>query len=303
MNIILIITICLLVIVTIILIWGGVTNWKFIPKKKENYSNCIIVTPAGRKRYLQKLVSALEKQEKDFDEWHLWENTRNENDKKYLYELEKNYPWIKVITRNEDDKKGTNSNIHKFFDYTINPGTIYIRLDDDILWLEDNFIKNLKKFREENPQYFLVFANIVNNQKCDYIHQQIGALPSSIPELENLCKGNLWKEETGKPICKEIHKAFIKARKNNTTDKWKFDKKVIDDYSRVSINAICWIGGSYNNFGKIVGEDEEQWLSSDYPKKIKTPCVIYGGALCVHFAFYTQRDDELEKMINEIADT
>jgi len=37
MNIILIITICLLVIVTIILIWGGVTNWKFIPKKKENY--------------------------------------------------------------------------------------------------------------------------------------------------------------------------------------------------------------------------------------------------------------------------
>ena len=35
MSIILIITICLLVIVTAILIWGGVTNWKFIPKKKE----------------------------------------------------------------------------------------------------------------------------------------------------------------------------------------------------------------------------------------------------------------------------
>ena len=34
MNIILIITICLVVIVTIILIWGGVTNWKFIPKKE-----------------------------------------------------------------------------------------------------------------------------------------------------------------------------------------------------------------------------------------------------------------------------
>jgi len=38
MSIILIISICLLVIVTAILIWGGVTNWKFIPKKKENYS-------------------------------------------------------------------------------------------------------------------------------------------------------------------------------------------------------------------------------------------------------------------------
>ena len=38
MNIILIITICLLVIVTIILIWGGVTHWKFIHKKKEYYN-------------------------------------------------------------------------------------------------------------------------------------------------------------------------------------------------------------------------------------------------------------------------
>ena len=39
MNIILIIAICLLVIITIILIWGGVTQWKFIPKKKEYYNN------------------------------------------------------------------------------------------------------------------------------------------------------------------------------------------------------------------------------------------------------------------------
>ena len=208
-----IILIILFVIILTIIIWGGATSWRFIPKKKENYSNCIVVTPAGRKRYLQKLVSALEKQEKDFDEWHLWENTRNENDKKYLYELEKNYPWIKVITRNEDDKKGTNENIHKFFDYTTNSGTIYIRLDDDILWLEDNFIKNLKKFREENPQYFLVFANIVNNQKCDYIHQQIGALPSSIPELEDSCWGDLWKEETVSQFVKKYIKPLLKLGK------------------------------------------------------------------------------------------
>ena len=39
MSIILIIAICLLVIASIILVWGGVTNWKFIPKKKEYYNN------------------------------------------------------------------------------------------------------------------------------------------------------------------------------------------------------------------------------------------------------------------------
>jgi len=49
------------------------------PKYPDDYSQkpkCIVVTPAGRRRYLEKLVKCLELQKDDFDEWHLWENTR-----------------------------------------------------------------------------------------------------------------------------------------------------------------------------------------------------------------------------------
>lgn len=35
----------------------------------------IIVTPAGRKRYMEILSSHLDKQRSDFDEWHIWQNT------------------------------------------------------------------------------------------------------------------------------------------------------------------------------------------------------------------------------------
>ena len=59
----------------------------------------IVVTPAGRKRYLKILLKNLQKQKNDFDEWHLWENTRNKEDEIYIKELEKKYDWIKCIKR------------------------------------------------------------------------------------------------------------------------------------------------------------------------------------------------------------
>lgn len=41
-----------------------------------------------------------------------------------------------------------------------------------------------------------------------------------------------------------------------------------------------------------VGNDEEQWLSVDKPRSMGNAHrnVIYGGAICAHFSFYTQRD-------------
>jgi hypothetical protein len=47
--------------------------------------------------------------------------------------------------------------------------------------------------------------------------------------------------------------------------------------------------------------DEEGWLSADFPRELGVPCIIYGGALCVHFAFYTQRGEALEAVLDEIA--
>ena len=71
----------------------------------------IVVTPAGRERYLKILLKNLEKQKNDFDEWHLWENTRNKEDEKYIRNLEKEYDWIKCINyewNNSKENKGTN---------------------------------------------------------------------------------------------------------------------------------------------------------------------------------------------------
>ena len=128
----------------------------------------IVVTPSGRKRYLEKLYKHLCNQKTDFQYWHLWINTVDKNDIEYMKTLEKENSWIKLI-HIENLICTSNENISKFFRYAVDPDTVYIRLDDDVVWLENNFIKKLSTFRIENPEYFLVFANIVNNNVIDYI--------------------------------------------------------------------------------------------------------------------------------------
>lgn len=59
----------------------------------------IVVTPAGRERYLRILVKHLERQKADFDEWHLWDNAQTQEDRDYINQLTREYSWIKCITR------------------------------------------------------------------------------------------------------------------------------------------------------------------------------------------------------------
>jgi hypothetical protein len=251
--------------------------------------NVIVVTPAGRKRYLEKLYKHLCNQKTDFKEWHLWINTVNENDIEYMKVLEKSNDWIKLV-HIDNITCTSNRNISKFFRYTVDPDNVYIRLDDDVVWLENNFIKKLSTFRIENPEYFLVYANIVNNNVIDHIHQNNGAI-QNVPNIDNICKGNSWKNAA---FAHEIHTQFINARKSNNIDIWKFEPKLTN--SRVSINAISWIGPSFSDFAndETRTKDEEQFLSCDYPRSMKKMNIIYGDALCVHLGFFTQRDAIIE---------
>ena len=42
--------------------------------------------------------------------------------------------------------------------------------------------------------------------------------------------------------------------------------------------------------GITVDSNEEQAISSDIPRQLNRPNIIYGEPLIVHFAFHTQRD-------------
>jgi len=253
----------------------------------------IIVTPAGRKQYLQKLLNHLLLQRDHFDEWHLWNNCQGENEEN-LSKLEQEYDFIKVIHNSSlPRRKPHNFNVCRFYQYAKDTGTIYIKLDDDIVWMEPDFIKKLVQFRIENPEPFLVFGNVINNQIVNYIHQ-CGGLLQDLEILDYHCYGNLHRSKAN---CIKLHKEFLESRKAGNLDDWKFDRWELKDFEVCCINCVAWFGEKIS----IPRIKDELYFSHSVPKRRNTPNVIFGSAICVHLSYWKQRSPELEAMLDDIS--
>lgn len=273
-----------------------------------NYK-CIIVTPAGRRRYLKHLLFNLEKQTAYFNEWHLWDNTRTDVDRLYIYSLQSQYSWIKVIDRTvynqenflvDSKYQGSLIAINRFYDYTIDKSTIYIRLDDDIVWLDDDFIKTFKQFRIDHPKNTLVIANIINNNITAHLQQKNGKVLQKFPKIDYDCTGNYYKNPEFAFL---LHEEFSDSRLNKETHLWKFPDHIVSDFKRISINAISWFGDNFEDLSKHY-HGEETYLTEILPKKRNNPILICGNALCLHFAFNDQRcfkykNDKLDDKLYE----
>jgi hypothetical protein len=249
----------------------------------------VVVTPAGRREYLENLFAHMKKQKSTYNEWHLWMNTQKTDDIEYMERLASENEWVKLKYHPKSDPSKGNMNIFKFFDYAVDPNTVYLRLDDDIVWLEDGFISNMFKQRLAHPENFLVFANIINNGIITHMHQRSGAFVLEDKIVDFSSGGNGWNDVD---IVTRLHNAFIEDVKSGNLDKWKksFNTWVAEDYPRISINAISWFGEEMRKVDRNLIVDEEQYLSSDYPKEVRKPNIIVGQPVCVHYAFYTQRE-------------
>ena len=56
-----------------------------------NHKKVVVVTPAGRKRYLEILVHYILKEKNIIDKYVLWGNTRNQEDIEYMKYLTNKY--------------------------------------------------------------------------------------------------------------------------------------------------------------------------------------------------------------------
>ena len=134
----------------------------------------IAVTPAGRERYLKVLSKNLDKFKGIIDEWHLWVNTIDENDINWMKTLEANDPDFIKLTYNPHNRVNGNSSICDFFPlYNGTKETVFIRFDDDVVFIDDN-LTDFIDFRIDNPQFFLVYANLINNGLNTHILQRLG---------------------------------------------------------------------------------------------------------------------------------
>lgn len=254
-----------------------------------NNHRIVVVTPAGRKEYLEILIPYILRDSDIVDEYHLWANTDVTEDLNYIELMSKKYPnFIKVIYRDPSIPvpAARSLAIFQFFKTCIDENTIYIRLDDDIVFIEQDAIKKLALFRIENPKYFLVYGNIINNAICTHLHQRFGAVESEELATYDCTSPIGW---ANGEFAEFVHHNFIRKFKIRELDKFKFNVWELPYYERVSINVISWLGTEFNKFDGKVGNDEELWLSQIKPSEIKKMNCIYGQSLFSHYAFYTQR--------------
>lgn len=251
----------------------------------------IVVIPAGRRRYMEVGLPYILREYDVIDEIRYWVNTDEEADIEWMVEKSKQYDKIKLdfeFRYNPDIK--SNRNIGKFFKKCVEKDTVYLRIDDDIVWMDCNYVEKMVNFRLKHPNYFLTYGNILNNAIVDYIHQRTNCFSDEFNKNIRIEYNCLDSQGWSNPsVAEKKHMQFLYDIENNNIDKYKFTKWILSDCERVSINSICWIGEEFSKFNGEVGVDEEQWLSVDKPSELKCYNIINGDAVCVHYAFYPQR--------------
>ncbi len=243
----------------------------------------VCVTPAGRRRYLELLVPQILSSSL-VDEYHLWENTTDCSDVQYLHSLQKSSSKVHVI-KPTILPPGPVTSICQFFKNSIDPQTIYIRFDDDIVYIEPNFFERFLKFRIENPQFFLVFPNIVNNAICTFVQAVKGTIDPGLKIMPWCFEPTAWENPR---FAEQLHRKFLQAVAGGKIADWYFGVRMLS-LCRISINCMSWFGRDFAAFNGEVDSDEEQYLSVIKPSQINQLNCICGDIIVSHFAFRPQR--------------
>ena len=255
----------------------------------DNYK-VVTNSPYGRKRYVEILVEYLLASRPIIDKHVFWLNTDVQEDLDYVHSLVNQYPDFFEILELPyiEELKYSSKNVARFYEYCLDPDTVYCKIDDDIVWFEHKEFENFIRFRINNPEYFIIFANTVNNAINYYIHEKIGALQKDdFPPTSYSSISNAWSNYS---YAIKHFKSFYDHYKNGTLSKMKFDRWVLSEYERYSINFFAWMGSEFAKFGTC-GKDDEKWLSQLKPAEREMPNCIYGNFIAVHYAYYTQRKE------------
>jgi hypothetical protein len=256
----------------------------------------VCFVPAGRKELLEVLTKYFEMNRHIVDEVMLWENTMVKEDIEYMRTLEKNDKLFKCYRIPEGERfiqRPVQYNTGRFYKYTIDPKTIYIRFDDDMVFIDRDYFKNILDFRIDNPDYFLVFGNIFNNAVTSYLYQKNNLVTQMFGICSDYCMDSVgWGSA---PFAVYLHKEFWNAYDNSDVKKYFcFERHELENNHRFSISNFAFFGKDFAMFrgdlrevkcpNNMESQDEELWLTY-YPSTIGRKNVICGNALTVHFTF------------------
>lgn len=255
-----------------------------------------VVTAAGRQVYLDVLKEYILNDD-SIDEWILWDNCRKESDRDYINELDRMYPKIKIFRIPNAD--GTNLSVNRFYKFCNERDTFYIKLDDDIVWIQPGFAKTmLDSALGEREKYIWWSPIVINNAISTWLvkyHSQVH-IGNNISAQASDDVG--WRSSL---FAEQLHRVFISYAAAGKFSSFYAGYHDICS-SRFSINALCFFGSEVADLGEMFcppNVDDEEWISAVLPSKLKRPGRVVGNCLVSHFAFYVQESHLLKTDIIE----
>ncbi|KAG5662971.1 hypothetical protein KAF25_000907 [Fusarium avenaceum] len=70
----------------------------------------------------------------------------------------------------------------------VEDSVMYVKIDDDIVFMEDSVIPSIVKKKVDHPEYFIVSANVVNQPLLSWIHWNLGSIRPYLPEVDETNK-------------------------------------------------------------------------------------------------------------------
>ena len=255
----------------------------------QNYK-IVVNTAAGRRRYMQYLVPPILHTD-IVDRYDIWINTHNMVDIEFFKELANKYAKVNLVWQPDGVVNGIAS-INAFYRDCCEENTIYMKIDDDVVWFEPELFEKMVKFRVDNPEYFLVSPLVINNALSTYllqIHDKI-KLDQYYPSIcaeRTICLDG-W-------FAADLHNWFMdNYLKNDTYSKLYVGKHPMG-MARFSINCVLLFGSEMVKFAGEVPGDDEEYLSCIKPSQLGKCNCFNGNAIISHFAFGPQREG-LDKM-------
>jgi hypothetical protein len=161
--------------------------------------------------------------------------------------------------------------------------TLFLKCDDDIVYMDLDKLGAFINFRRENPQYLVTSANVVNNGVCAYWQQSAGAIPGNVGDFElppGGYGGSLWQSAER---ANALHDFFLQ-----TPDKHlPLPSPVMEWKERLSINFISWLGKDLKHLGirRII---DEKALTIDLPAFLDRPNAVFSDFMVSHLSFGPQ---------------
>ena len=294
----------------------------------KNGYNIVAITPAGRREYLEILYKYMVKNKHILDKWDLWINTENKEDLDYILHLAESDSFVNLVYPEWPYvRECPNLSISPFWSKAVDDNTIYIRFDDDVVFIDNDTINNIIDFRIKNKNHLFIYPFIINNP-FHYKNLQLRGLISEkygiVRTYKELCGHGINDPVSlnDPKFARYLHETFIEKFHKNEYKNLMCDEKIIweigDGYytygtnktskfvenagPQVSINCVCFFGKDMKKITPIndcffKGEDnqreltdEEAYLTIVKTKDLNMPSCTAPNTLIVHFLFGPQRN-------------